>query len=211
MGGMRPFALSIVCLVSCLTAVDVSAQTRLELSCSAFGPGTSAAELSARFGSSNVADGGVYVGEGFYEPGTVLFADDPEQRVEILWKEEDAKRSPESLRIRGDKSQWRTPHGLTLGMDLQTVERINRRPFRLRGFGWDYGGTTTSWSGGAFAGAETPGCVVWARFLSDEEHLTTDERRLFHQVRGEREFSSGHPGVHASHARVWQFGLVWRE
>jgi hypothetical protein len=196
-----------VALTVCST-VGVTTQTNFELSCSTMGPSTSVTDLSARLGDANVADGQVYVGEGFYEPGTVLFGNTPEQRAEIIWQDAEAKRAPSSIRVSGDKSQWRTRQGLTLGLDLTEVERLNRRPFRLRGFGWDYGGTTTSWSGGVLVQGELPGCFIWARFGNDEERLTAEESRLFRQVSGEREFASGHPGIQAAHARVRRFGLT---
>jgi hypothetical protein len=189
--------------------VDVTTQNMLELSCTAIGPNTTSADLAARFGSANVVDGAVYVGEGFSEPGTVLFGDVPERRAEIVWRR-GTRQGPRFMRVRGEISQWRTPQGLTLGLDLSQVERLNRRPFRLRGFGWDSGGRTTSWSGGVLAEGELPPCTIWARFSNAEERLTTEEARLFRQVQGERDFSSGHPGVQAAHARVWQIGLTWR-
>ena len=191
--------------------VDVTTQARFDLSCSSMGSDTSAATLSTRFGRENVADVQVYVGEGFYEPGTVIFGDIPEQRAEIIWQDQDAKRVPSDIRISGGKSLWKTPQGLTLGVDLAYVERLNKRPFRLRGFGWDYGGTTTSWAGGLLAQGEVPGCFVWARFVPDQGRRTAEESKLFGQVTGEREFSSGHPGVQAARARVRQFGLAWRD
>jgi hypothetical protein len=92
--------------------------------------------------------------EGDYNEGTILFAAIPDARLEILWKDRQGKRVPDWVSIRGKQSRWRTPTGISLGTDLQTIERLNTRPFRLLGFGTDVSGTGMSWSGGAVA-AET--------------------------------------------------------
>ena len=128
---------------------DLHAQQSRLLECtSTFVKEASAESLAKRFGAANVRSGEVYVGEGSYESGTVVFADSVEDRVEILWNDSQAQRLPRIVQIRGNKSHWRTASGLTLGIDLLTVERLNRRPFRLLGFEWDYQGTVTSWAGG---------------------------------------------------------------
>lgn len=183
----------------------------LVVSCREFGRDLSAEELASRFGSANVTNGPVNVGEGFSEPGTVLYRDLPEQRAEFTWKDVAAKRRLKVLRIHGVKTEWRSPQGLTLGLELSRVERLNRKPFRLLGFGWDYGGTTTNWAGGSLAQAESPDCVLWTRFLEPEEtRLGPEQLRLMRQVYGEREFSSGHPGMQISGARIRIMGLQWR-
>ena len=88
------------------------------------------------------------------------------------------------------------------------VEKVNRRPFRLAGFSWDYGGTTMSWSSGRIARDEAPGCRVFARFwLEDEQNLTLEQRRLAGQVDGSREFSSAHPAVSVRRPWVRELGL----
>jgi hypothetical protein len=191
--------------------VDLTAVESFSLSCHSIRSDTTASDLAARFGVTNVTDGPVDVGEGLYEPGTIVYPDIPEQRAEFTWKQAGSNRSPDVVRIRGEKSAWKIPGGVTLGLTLTMVERLNRRPFRLLGFGWDDGGTTTSWSGGALAQAELPMCAIWAKFGEEEEgRLTPVELRLLRQVNGEREFSSGHPGMQAARAHVLEIGLSWR-
>ena len=183
------------------------------LSCHEIGVDASAAWFSGRFGPVNVKDAQVYLGEGEYAAGTILFADDPERRAEITWLDSVNKRSPTLIRIqidKGGRTRWRTPQGLTTGLGLAAVERLNRRPFRLSGFDWDYGGTTMSWSGGVLARAETATCGVWARFWYDSDGLSPEQIRLALQVSGSREFSSGHPGMQARVPWVHDVGLHWR-
>jgi hypothetical protein len=204
-----PLLLSAVVGLACQTAERPT--NAFELSCTTIRADTNRADLAARFGAANVADHQVYVGEGFYEPATVLFADVPERRAELIWQTVATGQIPRLLRVTGKTSQWRTPQGLTVGMDIAAVERLNKRPFRLSGFGWDYGGTTISWSGGVLTQAELPPCTLWARFGTGDGPLTAEERQLVSQVQRDQAFSSGHPGMQAAHASVGQFGLAWRQ
>src|SRR5690606_29682367 len=55
------------------------------------GAATSHAELAAIFGADQVELGEIDVGEGFTEPGSIVFPDDPANRLEIVW--EDATRT----------------------------------------------------------------------------------------------------------------------
>jgi hypothetical protein len=183
-------------------AVAQQSGPALVLACqSTFTRDDDAAALAMRFGAPNVVDGDVYVGEGQYESGTVLFPAIPEQRAEILWKDSAARRLPATVRIHEDRSRWTTPEGVSIGTRLKEVERVNRRPFRLTGFGWDYGGTTTDWSGGRLDQADAP-CVLWLRFS-----LGPVSGRTAGQIMGERRYSSGHPAMQTLNPSVWQMGL----
>jgi len=167
-----------------------------------FSPQTSAANLIERFGEANVTTGQIYLGEGSYEEGTVLFKNSDEEKVEILWKDPKSKQFPRIVMIRGKASRWRTTKGLTLGLDLLTVEKLNRRPFRLRGFAWDYEGAVSSWSGGSLEVQGSDSCTIWAR-LKPEERVIHGMRPYYNQVAGDREFSSGHPAMQALNSRVY--------
>lgn len=176
------------------------------LACSTFMPDVSAAQLAERFGAANVTTADISIGEGDTEPGTVLFADRPEDRVEILWKDQSAQRRPRAVMVRADKSQWRTKGGLTPGMTLREVERLNRRPFRLLGFSWDYEGTVSTWSGGAAAESAGDKCTMRARLRPSP--AGEPEEKWHRQVQGDREFSSGHPAMQALNPRVYE---IWLE
>ena len=58
-----------------------------------FLPQTSVAKLVERFGEANVTTEQIYIGEGFYEEGTVLFKNSDEKKVEILWKDPELLKS----------------------------------------------------------------------------------------------------------------------
>jgi len=174
-----------------------------------FTPQTSAANLIELFGEANVTTEQIYLGEGSYEEGTVLFKNSDEEKVEILWKDPRSKQFPRIVMIRGKASRWRTTRRLTLGLDLLTVEKLNRRPFRLLGFAWDYEGSVLSWSGGSLEVQGADSCTVGAR-LRPEEQVIDGMRLYYKQVAGDREFSSGHPAMQALNPRVYMVVLHWK-
>jgi hypothetical protein len=170
-----------------------------------FVPEVGEADLLAGFGSTNVVPGQVYLGEEHYDDGTILFGQDREDRVEILWKIKSERRRPAWVRVRGESSRWHTREGLALGLDLKSIERLNRKPFRLLGFEWDYAGTVMSWSGGRLdqPSKEAP-CSARVRLApSGPVGPAVIER----QVVGEREFSSGHPAMQTLNPRVYEMWL----
>ena len=94
---------------------------------------TSEADLKRIYGKGNVKDTEVGLGEGETVPGTVLFPDDPKRMIEIVWKDQKRKRSPESIHFYGEKKLWKTSEGIGLGTSLKELERLNGRGFELAG------------------------------------------------------------------------------
>lgn len=202
----------LVCTLGCATAPTpgkTRPQAQWALDCvSVFTPTIGAKDLAQRFGAANVRDIRIDIGEGFQESGTVLFPDSADLKVEIIWADTLNRRTPRSVRVRGEATRWRAPHGLTLGMDLQTVERMNLKPFRLMGFAWDYEGTVVSWNGGALASPDSSACRVRARLRPDGLQVPPEQEKWFMQVQGDHEFSSGHRAMQALNPRVYE---VWLE
>lgn len=192
-------------------------QQRLEFSCSTFSPDTSEAQLVRQFGSANVRTGPVAGGgaEGDYTQGTVMFPETIDAKVEILWKNRESKSAPSLVWIHGSRSRWRSPEGITLGSHLNMVERVNRRPFRMAGFGFDGSGTVTSWSEGQLAAPDGAGCRM--RLSLDNRFETAPVsndagaiRALSRQVMGDRQyFSSGHPAMQALNPQVYRMLLEY--
>lgn len=92
--------------------------------------------------------------------GTVIFANDKAKRIEIMWKDEKARRHPRMVTF---GPAWRTAEGIKIETTLAAVERINGRPFTLSGFEHDNGGTVYSWKGGKLA-KQPGGCELVLRF-----------------------------------------------
>jgi|GEM_PF-1227054 len=118
-----------------------------------FGPitkQTSESELIEIYGAGVVRreDLPVEESESLYDPGTVIYPDDPLRKVSIKWHDEENYRYPSEIYVWGDSSLWRTDRGITLGTTVRELEALNEKPFGLAGFGWDYGGTVLDSNGG---------------------------------------------------------------
>ena len=204
---MHPFTcVAVAIVVASPAAFSIqSPPNRLPFTCAAFSPTTTETELRARFGSENVSTDSVpdhNGAEGDRTTGTVLFARDPDARLEISWNEPVAKRQPAFIAQRGPRGRWRTAAGITLGTDLKTIEKLNRRPFRLAGMAFDAQGTVMSWSGGLLESQDAPGCHVGIRVRLESSSSAT--YTLERQIMGDKQFSSGHPAMQALNPTVYE-------
>jgi hypothetical protein len=120
------------------------------------------ASLVKAFGTRNVAIERVGIGEGEMQTASVIFPRDKARRIEVLWIDEKRRRNPSEIRT-GIDSTWHTAQGIRRSMSLGEVEALNGRPFELWGFGFDYGGTSLDWKGGALA-TQAGGCTLTLRF-----------------------------------------------
>lgn len=191
----------------------VAQDSVLPFSCEIFSATASEATLSARFGAANVKTGLVPWGgaEGDVNEGTVLFDSVPDAKLEIYWSDRANKRNPEWVSVRGRHSRWRSPRRISLGASLRTIEQLNRRPFRLLGFGSDVSGTVMSWSGGRLESQNTASCRLRLRLGVGRGWDRADPKRsaLIHQVTGEKEYSSGHPAMQALDPAVYEMFLQY--
>jgi hypothetical protein len=169
------------------------------------GPVTASAsedDLTQRFGVGSVRAASIEIGEGFTEPGTIVFPDEPTRRMEILWRDEKSRRQPDRVQLTGDKSIWHFANGVTLGTTLKELERLNGKPFMLTGFGWDYGGTVVSWNGGALGDALAGSGSCFLRLTPDYDD--PNDVRLEQQLLGDRDFLSSDPAMQAINPTVEQ-------
>ena len=153
-------------------------------------------DLGAHYGAQNLRHVTVSLGEGEAVSGTLLYPEDPEKRMEIVWMNVTARRYPVHAILRGTRSRWTLPRGITLGTTLAELERLNGRPFTMAGFGWDYSGAVTDWEGGALS---TLKGRVW---LYLEPAPGKDQGPSFAQVQGDRDISSTSPAMRALEPRI---------
>ena len=166
-------------------------------------PRSSEAELKRIYGRKNVRSTRVSLGEGEYEPGTVIYPNDPVRMIEIIWKDARRKRFPKLLQLTGEKSMWRTLQGITLGTRLKELERINGKPFVLAGFSWDYEGTVVSWEGGKLEPEfEKGGRVVLLRLSDRTGHRVSGEDMM--SVQGDSDFPSSNQVMQRINPKVYQ-------
>ena len=92
------------------------------------------------FGKENVRFELVGGPEGEDLWATVIYANDPQRRLEILWKDSTELRNLEAVRISEEKTRWSGDHGVRIGMTLNQIEALNGKPFKIRDFQRDNGG-----------------------------------------------------------------------
>lgn len=174
----------------------------LELSCTIFTPEMTEADLVERFGAENVSTGSVFGFDDGPQQGTVLFAQRPDARAEIIWWDPETKRRPALVMVRGPVSRWRTPNGIVLGANLRALERANGRPFRLAGLQIEGGGggAVLSWAGGLLDIPLSEPCRNGVHL--QPAYDGTEAPKLTRQVASGPEYSSGHPAFQALNLRV---------
>lgn len=142
------------------------AQPARAVGCSgAFAKDSSHLKLAAVYKSENVVFTEVDGGEGRTLMATVLFPKDPKRRLEVWWENE-AARSGTYLIVINGQSTWSAPKGLKLGLQLAALERLNGKPFKLKGFGKDSNASVSDWQGGALTSL-TGGCRVGVFLRAD--------------------------------------------
>lgn len=207
---MRAWVLAAACVVAACTGESPSALDSAQnasdqsdgpaeghvLSCEDFASLTRAA-LAERFGAENLSVQTLPGAEGDIYEATVLFDNDPVNRIEIVWNE--SGDGPSSISVTDAGTQWRGSEGYTIGTSLADVEGMNGRVFQLYGFGWDYGGWASNWNGGALHYAPT--CRAQMRF---DPRGAEDVNAM-----GDREFHSSDSAIRAADPVISSFGLVF--
>ena len=105
--------------------------------------GTQPAHLRQFFGDEHVHEKDISLGEGFTQPGFIVFPDSPKE-LEIVYEKDEIA----FVRISHSNSVWKTPAGLSIGTDMAKLQKANGRSFRFYGFEWDYSGLVIDWNGG---------------------------------------------------------------
>ena len=152
--------------------------------------------LEGVYKTQNVAFTQVDGSDGNKVMATVLFPNDPKQRLEVWWSDEEKRRDIYLIVING-KSAWAVPRGVKLGLNLAVLEKINHKPFKLKGFDKDNGSQVSDWNGGALA--RLPGgCKVGVRLRPD----ANVEAQLREAAAGNKEFSSSDAAMRAVNPSV---------
>ena len=183
-----------------LLAGPLSAQQRTPttmVACSGtFAKDSSHLELTTAFNSKNVTFADVEAADGTKVPASILFPNDPKRRLEVWWSDR-THRSDIHLIVIGGKSTWTAPDGLRLGQTLEQVEKINHKPFKLKGFDKDSIATGSDWDGGALAtvaGGCKPGVSLRADAKASAEKIGA--------FSADKEYSSSDPEIRATKPTV---------
>jgi hypothetical protein len=118
---------------------------------------------------------------------TVLFPNDPKRRLEVWWS--NPNRTGTYLIDITGKSTWTAPLGLRLGLTLEQLEKLNRKPFKVKAFDQDDIAGVASWDDGALA--KLPGdCKAGVNVHAEAKSATTD-------LPAKDEYSSDDPALRA--------------
>jgi hypothetical protein len=119
-------------------------------------------KLAVAFDSRNVAFTEVD-SEGGKMMASVVYPNDPKRRLEVVWQNEGA-RADTSVIVIGGQSGWTGPKGLRLGLPLAALEKLNGKPFKLKGT--DKSVAVLDWQGGALDKL-SGGCKVGVHLIGD--------------------------------------------
>ncbi len=132
-----------------------------------FAKDSSHLKLAMAYDTKNVTFTDVEANGGTKVPASVLFPNDPKRRLEVWWSNP-ANRSDTYLIVIGGQSTWSAPGGMRLGLSLMQLEKLNRKPFKLKGFDKDGVATVSDWDGGALA-TLTGGCKSGVSLRADKK------------------------------------------
>ncbi len=115
-------------------------------------------DLVKKYGQSNVVKDRFFYGDDpIGTPATIMFRGS-DKEITIEWRDTVNYKDLQSINVRGYTktdtsmpiyvSQWKTKTGLSIGMSLNEVKRLNNKDFTIGGLGWDYGGGVINWNGG---------------------------------------------------------------
>jgi hypothetical protein len=157
-----------------------------------FAKDSSHLKIAVAFDSKNITFTEVDSGVGGKVQATVIYPSDPKRRLEVWWNNP-ASRSDTYLIIINGQSNWIAPKGVRLGLGLQAIEKLNKKPFKLKGFSKDNIAAVSDWQGGALA-TLPGGCKVGVNLAVDPK-APAEVRSA---VTGDKEFESSDPAMRAA-------------
>jgi len=153
-------------------------------------------ELATAFNSKNVTFTDVEASDGSKVPASVLFPNDPKSRLEVWWSDP-AARSDIHLIVIGSQSTWTAPGGMRLGQTLEQVEKLNHKPFKLKGFDKDSIATVNDWDRGALA-TLAGDCNAGVSLRADPKASAG----AISALSADKEYSSSDPAIRAARPTV---------
>ena len=172
-------------------AATTSAATGHTVACSGtFAKDSSHLKLAMTFDSKNITFTDVDA-NGTKVPASVLYPKDPKRRLEVWWANP-AARSDTYLIVINGKSDWVAPGGLRLGLNLAQLEKLNHKPFKVKGFNKDGNATVSDWDEGALASLQG-GCKSGVSLRADAKVPADAVAALA----ADKEYSSADPEMRA--------------
>jgi hypothetical protein len=177
------------------TAKPSAAANSHTVACSGpFSKDSSMLKLAMVFDSKNVTFTEVDV-SGTKVGASILFPKDPKRRLEIWWS--NPSRSDTYLILINGQSTWSAPDGMKLGLTLAEVQKLNKKPFKIKGFDKDNVATVDDWDGGALA--TIPGGCKFGISLQADSKASADD---ISALPADKEFSSDDATMRAVKPKV---------
>ena len=170
--------------------------SHLVVACSgAFAKDSSHLKLAMAYDLKNVDFSEVDAGAG-KTMASIIYPKDPKRRLEVWWLEPERRKDTYLIAING-QSTWAGPDGLRLGLSLADLEKLNHKPFKLKGFDKDSVASVTDWDGGMLA-ALPGGCKAGVVLHADARVPPT----ALSALPADREFFSVDPAMRAAKPSV---------
>jgi hypothetical protein len=168
-----------------------AAKSRVIACSGVFSKDSSHLRLAMTFDTKNVTFTDVASSAGSKVPASVLFPNDPKQRLEVWWTNP-AARSQTYLIVINGKSGWTAPGGMKLGLTLAQLEKLNHKPFKVKGFDKDGTASVSDWDGGLLANL-AGGCKSGMSLQADPKAAPDAIAALS----ADKEYSSSDPAMRA--------------
>ncbi len=145
--------------------------------------------LAMTFNYKNVTFGDVDANGGAKVQASIIFPNDPKRRLEVWWSNPAERSGTYLIDIKG-KSTWGAPSGMRLGLNLAQLEKLNKKPFKLKGFDKHGVATVSDWDGGALAAL--PGGCKSGVMLTADPKASED---AVSAMPADKEYSSADPAI----------------
>jgi hypothetical protein len=154
-----------------------------------FAKASNALRLALAYDYKNVVLADVPADGGTKVKASVVFPNNPKFRLEVWWSNP-AETSGIYLIDIKDKSTWIGPEGMRLGLDLAQLEKLNKKPFKLKGFDKKGVATVSDWDDGALA--TLPGGCKSGVMLTADAKASAD---AVSAMSADKEYSSADPAL----------------
>ncbi len=161
-----------------------------------FAKDSSHLKLAMAMNSKDLIFTDVDSGTGSKVQASVLFPNDPKRRLEVWWSNP-AERSDTYLIVIGGQSTWTAPGGMKLGLNVAQLEKLNHKPFKLKGFDKNRIAAVSDWDGGALS-TLAGGCKSGLSLRADPK-ASAD---TIGAVTADKEYTSSDPAIRAAKPTV---------
>lgn len=156
-------------------------------------------KLKERYGAANLKDERICGPECMDSIDVTILYPGGENESRIYWEDSAYHRKISFIECITEKPRWYTADSIRIGSGLKELLRINGKKISFFGFGWDYGGTISSYNGGALDNSR-----IGYRLDLGESYGYNDMT-----IVGDVSIDSDMPAVQKAmdHIRVWRISL----